>query len=182
LEDIVDPFTQEVLLKANQLIDENAVELIENTGLEKVKIRSVLTCESTSGVCTMCYGRNLASGEMASIGEAVGVVAAQSIGEPGTQLTMRTFHIGGTASRITEQTTLKTKKGGRVRYLDLKIIRNKEGHIIVMKRNGKIIVQDENGREKERFSVVYGAKLKVQDGQEARPGDLLAEWDPFIVT
>jgi len=182
LEDIVDPFTQEVLLKANQLIDENAVELIENSGLEKVKIRSVLTCESTSGVCTMCYGRNLASGEMASIGEAVGVVAAQSIGEPGTQLTMRTFHIGGTASRITEQTTLKTKKGGRVRYLDLKIIRNKEGHIIVMKRNGKIIVQDENGREKERFSVVYGAKLKVQDGQEARPGDLLAEWDPFTMS
>ena len=96
----------------------------------------------------MCYGRNLASGEMASIGEAVGVVAAQSIGEPGTQLTMRTFHIGGTASRITEQTTLKTKKGGRVRYLDLKIIRNKEGHIIVMKRNGKIIVQDENARKR----------------------------------
>jgi len=181
LEDISDPFTQEVLLKANRLIDEDAVEIIENAGLEKVKIRSVLTCELTTGVCVMCYGRNLATGEMVSIGEAVGVVAAQSIGEPGTQLTMRTFHIGGTASRITEQTTLKTKRGGCVKYLDLDVIRNKDGHTIVMKRNGKIIIQDENGREKERFSVVYGARLKTKEEQEVRPGDLLAEWDPFTM-
>ena len=182
LEDVVDPFTQEVLLKANELMNEDAVETIENSGLEKLKIRSVLTCETVSGVCVMCYGRNLASGEMVEMGEAIGVIAAQSIGEPGTQLTMRTFHIGGTASRIAEQTTIKTKKGGRVRYHDLNIIRNKDGQLVVMKRNGIFTIQDENGREKERYSIVYGAKLKVQDGQEVRPGDLLAEWDPFTLS
>lgn len=182
LEDIVDPFTDEGLLKANELIDEKAIEIIENSGLEKVKIRSVLTCESNFGVCAMCYGRNLANGEMIDIGEAIGVGAAQSIGEPGTQLTMRTFHIGGTASRVTEQTTLKTKRGGRVKYLGLTTLRNQAGQLIVMKRNGLIVVQDEGGREKERYSIVYGAKLKVQDGQEVRPGDLLVEWDPFTLS
>ncbi len=182
LEDIVDQFTEEKLVKANQMIDENAVEVIENAGLEKVKIRSVLTCEADSGICAMCYGRNLATSELSDIGEAVGIVAAQSIGEPGTQLTMRTFHIGGTASRVTEQTTLKSKKGGRVKFIDLETVQSQEGRLIVMKRNGAIAIQDDNGREKERYSVVYGAKMKVKDGQEVRPGDLLVEWDPFTMS
>jgi DNA-directed RNA polymerase subunit beta' len=179
LEDILDPFTNEVLVKANSLIDEKAVELVENAGTEKVMIRSCLTCESKSGVCVKCYGRNLATGDWAEIGEAVGVIAAQSIGEPGTQLTMRTFHIGGTASRVVEQTTLQTKKGGIVKYAGLRTIKNQRGEIIVMNRNGHLIIQDENGREKEKYSIVYAAKLKVADGQEVHDGHTLVEWDPY---
>ncbi len=179
LEDVLDPFTDEVLLRANDLIDEGKVEIIDNAGVESVWIRSCLTCESRSGVCIKCYGRNLATLDWVEVGEPVGVIAAQSIGEPGTQLTMRTFHIGGTASRVVEQTTLNTKKGGIVKYTGLRTIKNQRGEIIVMNRNGHLVIQDENGREKEKFSVVYGAKLKVTDGQEAQPGQNLVEWDPY---
>ncbi len=182
LEDIADPFTEEVLIKANEEIDEDAVERIENAGIEKIKIRSVLTCESSDGVCARCYGRNLGTGELVALGEAVGIIAAQSIGEPGTQLTMRTFHIGGTASRVVEQTTLQTKKGGTVKYSDLKTVVNRHGDIVVMNRNGSIIIQDEHGREKERYKVVYGAKLKVKDGQTAPEGHTLVEWDPYTMS
>jgi DNA-directed RNA polymerase subunit beta' len=182
LEDILDPFTEEVIVKANEEIDEEAVEKIENTGIEKVKIRSVLICESHEGVCAMCYGRNLATGELVTMGEAVGIIAAQSIGEPGTQLTMRTFHIGGTASRIVEQTTLQTKKGGTVKYFDIRTVINKDGDIVVMNRNGSIVIQDEQGREKERYKVVYGAKLKVKDGQRVPEGHILVEWDPYTMS
>lgn len=182
LEDILDPFTEEVIVKANEEIDEEAVEKIENTGIEKVKIRSVLICESHEGVCAMCYGRNLATGELVTMGEAVGIIAAQSIGEPGTQLTMRTFHIGGTASRIVEQTTLQTKKGGTAKYFDLRTVINKDGDIIVMNRNGSIVIQDEQGREKERYKIVYGAKLKVKDGQKVPEGHTLVEWDPYTMS
>lgn len=179
LEDIVDPFTGEVLLKTNLEIDEDAVERIENAGIEQVKIRSVLTCESKDGVCAKCYGRNLATGESVEIGEAVGVIAAQSIGEPGTQLTMRTFHIGGTASRVIEQTTLQSRKGGMVKYVDLRTIEIQDGDIIVMNRNGGILIQDDQGREKERYRVIYGAKLKVRDGQRINEGETLVEWNPY---
>jgi DNA-directed RNA polymerase subunit beta' len=179
LEDVVDPFTGEVLAKADSLIVEETVEAIENAGIEKIKMRSCLTCESKQGVCIKCYGRNMATLQWAEVGEPVGVIAAQSIGEPGTQLTMRTFHIGGTASRVVEQTTLNTKRGGLVKYLGLRIIKNRSGEIIVMNRNGSLVIQDEAGREKERFSVVYGAKLKVSDGQEAQEGQTLMEWDPY---
>ncbi|MEK6546349.1 MAG: DNA-directed RNA polymerase subunit beta', partial [Nitrospinota bacterium] len=182
LEDILDPFTEEVIVKANEEIDEEAVEKIENTGIEKVKIRSVLICESHEGVCAMCYGRNLATGELVTMGEAVGIIAAQSIGEPGTQLTMRTFHIGGTASRIVEQTTLQTKKGGTVKYFDIRTVINKDGDIVVMNRNGSIVIQDEQGREKERYKIVYGAKLKVKDGQKVPEGHTLVEWDPYTMS
>lgn len=182
LEDILDPFTEEVIVKANEEIDEEAVEKIENTGIEKVKIRSVLICESHEGVCAMCYGRNLATGELVTMGEAVGIIAAQSIGEPGTQLTMRTFHIGGTASRIVEQTTLQTKKGGTVKYFDIRTVINKDGDIVVMNRNGSIVIQDEQGREKERYKIVYGAKLKVKDGQRVPEGHTLVEWDPYTTS
>ncbi len=181
-EAVTDPFSGDVIVNANEEIDEKLLEKIDNTGIEKVKIRSVLTCEAKDGVCKLCYGRNLSSGKLVSIGEAVGVVAAQSIGEPGTQLTMRTFHIGGTASRVVEQTTLKTQKGGIVKYSELKTCKNRNGDIIAMNRNGAIIIQDTNGREKERFVVVYGAKIKIKDGHEVKEGEILAEWDPYTMS
>jgi len=179
LEDVLDPFTDEVLVNANDMIDEQVVTLIENSSVEKMRIRSGLTCESESGICIKCYGRNLATMGWVEVGEPVGVIAAQSIGEPGTQLTMRTFHIGGTASRVAEQTTLQTKKGGRVKYIGIRAIKNHSAELVVMNRNGCLSVQDENGREKERYSVVYAAKLKVQDGQEVQEGQTLVEWDPY---
>ncbi len=179
LEDIVDPFTNTVLIKANSMIDEEAVEIIENAGIEKVRIRSNLTCESHQGLCAKCYGRNMATNDWTEIGEPVGVIAAQSIGEPGPQLTMRTFHIGGTASRVVEQTTLSTKKGGIVKYAGLRTLKNQRGEIIVMNRNGHLLIQDENGREKEKYSIVYAAKLKVADGQEVQQNQILVEWDPY---
>ncbi|MCS5621222.1 MAG: DNA-directed RNA polymerase subunit beta', partial [Nitrospinaceae bacterium] len=147
LEDVIDPFTLDVLAKADSLIDEEMVVAIENAGIEKIKMRSCLTCESKQGVCIKCYGRNMATLEWVEVGEPVGVIAAQSIGEPGTQLTMRTFHIGGTASRVFEQTTLNTKRGGIVKYLGLRTLKNRDGEIIVMNRNGSLVIQDESGRE-----------------------------------
>lgn len=181
LEDIKDPFTGEVIVKANEEIDERLVEKIENAGLEKVKIRSVLTCRSKRGVCVLCYGRDLARGHMANIGEAVGIIAAQSIGEPGTQLTMRTFHIGGTASRRAEQTTLHARNDGRVKFINLSTVRNKEGDGVVMNRNGELALVDETGRERERYPIIYGAKVKVNHGQAIKGGDLIAEWDPYTI-
>jgi len=182
IEDIVDPFSEEIIIKVNEMIDEEAVEKIANAGVERVKIRSVLTCEADFGVCAKCYGRNLATGGMSEIGEAVGVIAAQSIGEPGTQLTMRTFHIGGTASRIVEQTALQAKKGGILKYLNLRTLTNKAGDIVVMNRNGSIVIQDEQGREKEKYPMVYGAKLKMRDGQKISEGEKLVEWDPYTIS
>ncbi len=179
LEDVIDPFTNDVLVKANDIIDERAVEAIDNAGIEGIWIRSCLTCESKQGICVKCYGRNMATLDWVEVGEPVGVIAAQSIGEPGTQLTMRTFHIGGTASRVVEQTTLSTKKGGIVKYSGLRTIKNQRGEIIVMNRNGHLLIQDENGREKEKYAVVYAAKLKVADGQEVQGNHTLVEWDPY---
>src|SRR5207237_179148 len=146
-----------VIVDVNQEITEDLATAIAAAGIERVKIRSVLTCETKRGVCIMCYGRNLASGRMVELGEATGVIAAQSIGEPGTQLTMRTFHIGGTASRVSEQSRLEAKSNGTVRYIALQTVRAKEGGLVVMNRNGSIAVVDDRGREKERYVVVYGA-------------------------
>ncbi len=179
LEDVIDPFTNDVLVPANDLIDEARVEAIDNAGIESVLLRSCLTCESKAGVCVKCYGRNMATLEWVEVGEPVGVIAAQSIGEPGTQLTMRTFHIGGTASRVVEQTTLSAKRTGTVQYQGLRTIKSMNGEIIVMNRNGHLVIKDENGREKERYAVVYGAKLKVSDGQEVQKNQTLVEWDPY---
>jgi DNA-directed RNA polymerase subunit beta' len=181
LEDIRDPFTNEVIVKGNDEIDEALSERIEDTGIEKVKIRSVLTCKSRRGVCALCYGRDLARGRLVIVGEAIGIIAAQSIGEPGTQLTMRTFHIGGTASRRAEQTTLEGRIDGKVKFINLKSVRNREGNLIVMNRNGEIAIMDETGRERRRYSVIYGAKLKVKDGQKVKEGEMLAEWDPYSI-
>ncbi|MFQ5913400.1 MAG: DNA-directed RNA polymerase subunit beta' [Nitrospinota bacterium] len=182
LHHIKDPIKGETLVKARQEIDEDAVERIENAGIEKVTIRSALTCETPNGICRMCYGRNLATGWLIEMGEAVGVIAAQSIGEPGTQLTMRTFHIGGTASRVVMQTTLEVKRGGALRYQNLRTVVNKDGDTVVMNRNGSIVIQDEQGWERERYPVVYGAKIKARDGQRVSPGDKLVEWDPYTLS
>ncbi len=185
LEDIRDPFTGDIIVHANHEIDEDLVTKIEDAGLERVRIRSVLTCQSRQGVCSRCYGRDLARGHMVNLGEAIGVIAAQSIGEPGTQLTMRTFHIGGTASRRAEQTTLESRNEGLVKFINLQTVRNNEGDEIVMNRNGELAIVDvpEPGRERERerYPIVYGAKLKKHDGQKVKPGDLLAEWDPYTL-
>ena len=181
LEDIVDPFTGEILVKANEEIDERLVERIENAGLERIKIRSVLTCRSKRGVCVLCYGRDLARGQLVNIGEAIGIIAAQSIGEPGTQLTMRTFHIGGTASRRAEQTALQPRNDGRVKFLNVATVRNKEGDLVVMNRNGELAIVDESGRERERYPIIYGAKIKVDSGHPVKSGNLIAEWDPYTI-
>jgi DNA-directed RNA polymerase subunit beta' len=181
LEEIRDPFSSDVIVKGNEEIDETLADRIEDIGIDKVKIRSVLTCKSKRGVCALCYGRDLARGRLVIVGEAIGIIAAQSIGEPGTQLTMRTFHIGGTASRRAEQTTLECRIDGRVKFINLKSVKNREGNLIVMNRNGEIAVLDENGRERRRYSVIYGAKLRVKDGQKVKEGEILAEWDPYSI-
>jgi len=179
LDDVEDPFTHDLLVKANEEIDENKVKDIEEAGIEKVKIRSVLTCQARRGICVECYGRDLARGRKVNIGEAVGVIAAQSIGEPGTQLTMRTFHIGGTATRRAEASTIENRHAGTVHFHSLKTVKRKDGSLIVMNRNGEIVIADENGRERERYNVIYGAKLNVREGQKIDIGTQLAEWDPF---
>ena len=181
LEDIADPVTGDVLVHASQEIDEQAVKLVEDAGLEKVRIRSVLTCRSRRGVCAMCYGRDLAYGKLVEMGQAIGIIAAQSIGEPGTQLTMRTFHIGGTASKRIEQTSISNRYPGTVRFLNLHTVRNREGDQVAMNRNGEIAVISETGRERERYVIIYGAKLKVSDGQLIETSTMLAEWDPFTL-
>jgi DNA-directed RNA polymerase subunit beta' len=168
-----------VIVEVNQEITEDLAQQVQDAGIEKVKIRSVLTCESRRGVCVRCYGRNLASGHLAEIGEAVGVIAAQSIGEPGTQLTMRTFHIGGTASRVSEQSSLEVRNNGFVKFVGLQVVENRDGHFVVMNRNGSVAIVDEKGRERERNAVVYGAKIKVADGAAVKPGDVIVEWDPY---
>ena len=181
LEDVLDPFSSEVIVEANEEIDESRVDAIEEAGIDKVKIRSVLTCRSTRGICIKCYGRDLTRGRMVEMGEAVGVIAAQSIGEPGTQLTMRTFHIGGTASRRAEQTTIEARHDGAAAFHGLNIAVNSRGERIVMNRNGDIAVQDEQGRDREKNPVIYGARLRVTEGQKVSPGTMLADWDPYTI-
>jgi len=181
LEDITDPVNDDVLVEANQEIDEALVQKIEDAGIEKIKIRSVLTCQSRRGICASCYGRDLARGHVVNLGEAVGVIAAQSIGEPGTQLTMRTFHIGGTASRQAEQTALEARSEGSLKFINLTTARNSEGYLVVMNRNAEVAVIDETGRERERYGVVYGARLAIGEGDPVTKGMVLAEWDPFTM-
>ena len=182
LNDILDPLSGEIIVKANQEITEDLVRRIEDAGIEKVTLRSVLTCKSKrGGICVKCYGRDLARGRMVTIGETVGVIAAQSIGEPGTQLTMRTFHIGGTASRRVEQSYLESRMEGIIKFSG-RSYHGVEGdeNNVVMNRHSEIIVVDDSGREKEKYALVYGAKLKVKAGQKVKPGDRLAEWDPYM--
>jgi DNA-directed RNA polymerase subunit beta' len=168
-----------VIVEINQEITEELANAIQAAGIERVKIRSVLTCESRRGVCGRCYGRNLATGRFVEMGEAVGVIAAQSIGEPGTQLTMRTFHIGGTATRVTEQSKVEARNSGFVKFIELKVVEGRGKILISMNRSGLIAVVDEKGREKERHHVVYGARLRVEDGQPVTIGQTMVEWDPY---
>ncbi len=179
LEDINDPVTGELLVRGGVEIDEDRVRAIENAGIESVKIRSVLTCASTFGVCIKCYGRDLSRGTMVNLGEAVGVIAAQSIGEPGTQLTMRTFHIGGAATRRAEQSHAEAASEGTIRLHNIRTVVDNEGRATVMTRNGEVGIVDVSGRERERHPVVYGATLRVKEGQVVHAGDVMLDWDPF---
>ncbi|HQG83726.1 MAG TPA: DNA-directed RNA polymerase subunit beta', partial [Syntrophales bacterium] len=179
LDDIVDPFTGEVLVRANEEIDETLAKRLDDAGIERVQIRSVLTCKSKFGVCAKCYGRDLAHGHLVNIGEAVGIIAAQSIGEPGTQLTMRTFHIGGTA-KFEEHSTLEARHDGTLRFVNLSWVKRGKD-LVVMNRNGEIHVLDEEGRNRGKYPVPYGARIKVGENAKVGRGDLIAEWDPFSI-
>ncbi len=178
LEDVIDPVEGRVIVDANAEIDEDLSSEIQRSGVQRVRIRSVLTCESRRGCCIKCYGRNLATGRPVEIGEAVGVIAAQSIGEPGTQLTMRTFHIGGTA-RLEESSKHEARQDGTIKYLDLQTVKSRKGERIAMNRNGSLTIIDDRGREAARYQIVYGAHILVEDGARVTQDQLLATWDPF---
>jgi DNA-directed RNA polymerase subunit beta' len=178
LEDLKD-YEGNILVHANEEITEELAQQIEDAGVDRVKIRSVLTCESRRGVCQLCYGRNLATGRLVERGEAVGILSAQSIGEPGTQLTMRTFHIGGAAAAGVEQNKQEARYDGFARYININTVRNAQGEIVAMNRTGLLAVVDEKGRERERYQVVYGAKILVENGAKVEAGQTLLEWDPF---
>jgi len=179
VDNIADIITDENIVEAGSEIDEESAERVESAGIEKIRIRSVLTCEAKHGVCAKCYGRDLATGKIVELGTAVGVVAAQSIGEPGTQLTMRTFHIGGTASRIIEQSFIKSRSKGAIKYHNLRIVQQESGDIIALNRNGQISINDESGRELEKYMVPSGSTLAVKDGQEVDKGVIFIRWDPY---
>tara|TARA_B100000035_G_scaffold314805_2_gene332448 strand:- start:1490 stop:5797 length:4308 start_codon:yes stop_codon:yes gene_type:complete len=177
--DILDPSTQEVIYPAGTLLTEDEVEKIESLGIDEVKVRTALTCDTRHGICAKCYGRDLGRGNLISEGESVGVIAAQSIGEPGTQLTMRTFHIGGAASRSAAVSQIEVKSSGTVRFAStMRYVTNARKEQIVISRNGEFIIEDENGREKESHKVPYGATLSVMDGKKVKAGEVLANWDP----
>jgi len=179
LDNIVEVVTDKTIVEAGQEITDAMAREIEETGIDKIKIRSVLTCESKRGVCAKCYGRNLAAGRLVELGEAVGIIAAQSIGEPGTQLTMRTFHIGGTASRQVAESSLKAKNNGLMKYHNLKVVEVKNSTFVILNRNGQISIHDDSGRELERHAVPHGGYLKVADGGHVQKGMTFIDWDPY---
>ncbi len=178
LDDVIDPVEGRVIVEIGEEIDEDLAAEIQRSGVQRVRIRSVLTCESRRGCCIKCYGRNLATGRPVDIGEAVGVIAAQSIGEPGTQLTMRTFHIGGTA-RLEESSKHEARVDGTIKYVDVITVKNRKGEIIAMNRNGAIIILDERGREVARYQMVYGAHIHIEEGKRVKQDQMLATWDPY---
>ncbi|MBE1300343.1 MAG: DNA-directed RNA polymerase subunit beta' [Alteromonadaceae bacterium] len=177
-EDILKPGTTEVLVERNVLLDEKLVDFIESHSVDQVIVRSVITCENDFGVCGKCYGRDLARGHMVAPGESVGVIAAQSIGEPGTQLTMRTFHIGGAASRASAENSVQIKNDGHLKLHNEKYVVNSDGKVVIVSRSTELTVIDEFGREKERYKLPYGAVLTVQDGAAVKSGEIVANWDP----
>ncbi len=181
VDDIVNPATKEIIVRTGEEIDELAVEKIGDVDIREVRIRSVLTCESKKGICSKCYGRNFANGKMVGLGEAVGIIAAQSIGEPGTQLTMRTFHIGGAIQQIFKEPQIVAKGAGTVRYRGLRVIENPQGKSVVLNKNGFVSVINEQGREMERYGVELGSILQFGDEQKVKKGQVLAEWDPYNV-
>ena len=176
--DIVNPETQETLLEAGTLLGEDEVEAIETLGIDEVKVRTPLTCDTRYGLCARCYGRDLGRGHVVNVGEAIGVIAAQSIGEPGTQLTMRTFHIGGAASRTAAASQLESKSAGTVRFsMAIRYVTNAKGELVVIARSGEVMIHDDNGRERERHKVPYAATMLVKDGDQVKAGKVLATWD-----
>ncbi len=177
-EDVLKPGTDEVLVERNVLLDEALVDMLEANSVDQIMVRSVITCDNDFGVCAKCYGRDLARGHMVGSGESVGVIAAQSIGEPGTQLTMRTFHIGGAASRASAENSVQVKTAGSLKLHNAKFVRNSEGKLVIVSRSTELTVIDEQGREKERYKVPYGAVLSVDDGATIAAGDIVANWDP----
>jgi DNA-directed RNA polymerase subunit beta' len=177
-EDVMKPGTKEVLVERNVLLDEALVDLLEVNSIDQIQVRSVITCENDFGVCARCYGRDLARGHMVGHGEAVGVIAAQSIGEPGTQLTMRTFHIGGAASRSTAENNVQVKTTGTLKLYNAKYVRNSDDKVVIVSRSTEICIIDDQGREKERYKVPYGAILTVNDGAKVTSGEVVANWDP----
>ena len=179
--DTYHPVTGEILVSASQLIDEEKLDKIESSGLDLIKIRSVLTCKTKNGICAHCYGRDLSTGSLVSMGEAVGVIAAQSIGEPGTQLTMRTFHIGGAATKGTEISSVEASYEAKVKIKGRNLVINSEGRQIVMSRSCEVLLVDDKGTERSRFKVPYGARLMVDDGYKVEKGQKLAEWDPYTI-
>ncbi|WP_301539351.1 DNA-directed RNA polymerase subunit beta' [Methylomonas sp. BW4-1] len=176
--DVTDPAGNNILIPAGTMIDENLVTVLEDNGVDKMLVRSVITCESRQGVCAKCYGRDLGRGHLVNIGEAVGVVAAQSIGEPGTQLTMRTFHIGGAASRSAAVSNVQVKSSGTAKLNNLKTVKNRESNLVAVSRSGEVGVMDDYGRERERYKIPYGAVLSVGDGSPVSAGDIIVNWDP----
>jgi DNA-directed RNA polymerase subunit beta' len=180
-ENVSDPLTGKIVVRAGELIDEAMVEAIDRAGIEAVKIRSVLTCQTKVGVCGRCYGRDLARGTLVNIGEAVGIIAAQSIGEPGTQLTMRTFHIGGAAQRGAEQSSVEAAFDAKVAIRNRNVVINSKGMPVVMARNTELVLLDEQGRERASYKVPYGTRLHVDEGHAVKKGQRLAEWDPYTL-
>ncbi|MBD3225618.1 MAG: DNA-directed RNA polymerase subunit beta', partial [Caldithrix sp.] len=178
-DDVIDPMTNEKLLDRGQMIDELVAEKISYSSLEKVRVRTELTCESKHGVCAYCYGRNLATGELVQVGEAVGVMAAQSIGEPGTQLTLRTFHIGGTAAHIAAESHMESKVEGKVKFVNVRSVIDQSGENIVIGRNGKIEILDADNRSMATYNIPYGATLRVNEKDEVERGTILFDWDPY---
>ncbi|MDH5560962.1 MAG: DNA-directed RNA polymerase subunit beta' [Deltaproteobacteria bacterium] len=178
-EDIIDPYSKEVIVKEGEMITEKHMDKIDAAGVDQVKIRSVLSCESKNGICALCYGRDLARGTLVSVGEAVGVISAQSIGEPGTQLTMRTFHIGGTASRKVEATFWEARNNGTVRFSESKTVMNQRGVRVLLSRKSEICIIDDVGREVDKHLLPVGAHISFPDGAKIKKGDKIAEWDPF---
>ena len=176
--DVTDPSGNIVLIPAGVMIDENLIAVLEEHGIDKMLVRSVITCESRQGVCSKCYGRDLGRGHQVNIGEAIGVVAAQSIGEPGTQLTMRTFHIGGAASRSAAVSNVQVKSAGSVKLNNLKTVKNRDNNLVAVSRSGEVGVMDEYGRERERYKIPYGAVLSIEDGSPINAGDIIVNWDP----
>ncbi|RYD63061.1 MAG: DNA-directed RNA polymerase subunit beta', partial [Verrucomicrobiaceae bacterium] len=180
-EQVKDPVTGQIVLDYDELVDENSAKAVERIGYEKLKIRSVLTCESKRGCCAKCYGLNLATGKPVKIGEAVGIIAAQSIGEPGTQLTMRTFHVGGVAAATFKQPIIKAKNNGRVIYKDLRVVESAEGKWVVLNKNGSVSIRDKDGLELESQLIVIGSVIEIKDGDDVKKGDTVATWDPYNV-
>ncbi len=180
-DEIVDPVSRKKIVKAGELITETMAAVLEKIGVERLKIRSVLTCETKRGVCTLCYGRDLSSSRPVELGAAVGIMAAQSIGEPGTQLTMRTFHIGGTASQVFKQPQIRAKNDGIVGYQDLRVVQSIEGGFIVLNKTGSVLVQNKEGRELECYNLVIGSTISVADGGHVKKGESFVKWDPYNV-